>query len=658
MSNLFEKIGSVIATIGIAIGGFFGYIPEQQISYVPDTVYVEQSQDESLGADAVLPIAGTTYYLAGTGISSSATSLSLTSFTITQNGKKIQDSDMSATFYFTLEPGSRTRQEIISCTTVVQNADGTATISGCTRGMAPVTPYTASTSLQFAHAGGSIAVISNPPQLYNQLAFKDNDLTITGNWQAPVPTNSSGIATKGYVDSVVTGGAITLDNVSVGAIAGETFATGTIVYFDSVQQEWMKASATNTASSTGTILGIAQGGGSNGNAVNGGVLIKGYDETQRGGTAGQTIYLSNTAGATSTSAGVYSIPLGMYKDSTTLYFDPTSLNSFVADSIQTKSQPFGGTGVDGALNVTSGTTTLNLATQTEWNYTSVTIASGAALTFTGGTSGTIVPVIKVQGNFSNAGFISTKGLGPAGGSGGAGNSADYSAGTAGGNGSTSTYPFVDNTYPYPGGAGGGGQGQLAGPTGGSGGSAGSLGAKNATYFFPYVMNGSSGGGGGGGGGSTISGTAGGGGAGGAGSLGLYIEVAGNVSNTGVIELSGVNGTAGTNGIGNGSNSWCDGSGGGGGGGGAGSLILKYNGTYSNTGSMLANAGSAGSGGSPSNTGGGGGSPVYGAGGGGGGGGATAYNAGGVGTGGSMSSGAQGGAGGAGGAGLIFVSKNI
>jgi hypothetical protein len=42
---------------------------------------------------------------------------------------------------------------------------------------------------------------------------------------------------------------------------------------------------------------------------------------------------------------------------------------------------FGGTGADGALNVTSGTTTLNLGQV--YNYTTINVSAGATLTFTG-----------------------------------------------------------------------------------------------------------------------------------------------------------------------------------------------------------------------------------------------------------------------------------
>lgn len=208
ISAFFAKINAGIAAIGMAVGGLLGLNPEPQIVYVP----VEQpaAEEESLGADTVLPIAGAVYYLAGTGISSSATSFSLTSFTIPQNGKKIVDSELSDTFYVTFEPGNRSRQEIASCTTVAQNADDTATISGCTRGLSPVTPYTASTSLQFAHGGGSTLVFSNPPQLYNDAAMKGNDETITGQWTFstfPI-TASTSIAseTVSGISELATGG--------------------------------------------------------------------------------------------------------------------------------------------------------------------------------------------------------------------------------------------------------------------------------------------------------------------------------------------------------------------------------------------------------------------------------------------------------------------
>src|SRR3990167_4339538 len=172
--------------------------------------YLKSGGDTSqllLGGDTTLPIAGVVYTLSGSGISGSATSIGLTSLTIPQTGYEILDADLSSTFYITLEPGSRTRQEIASCTTVTQSAgDTTATLSGCTRGLFPFAPYTASSTYQFAHGGGTAVIFSNPPQLYNQFAGKDNDETITGTWLFPEPTNASSTATKNYADNLAIAG--------------------------------------------------------------------------------------------------------------------------------------------------------------------------------------------------------------------------------------------------------------------------------------------------------------------------------------------------------------------------------------------------------------------------------------------------------------------
>lgn len=315
----------------------------------------------------------------------------------------------------------------------------------------------------------------------------------------------------------------------------------------------------------------------------------------------------------------------------------------------------GGNGEDGVLNVTSGTTTLDLSVQTVYNYESVTIAVGATLTFSNGTAGDKVPHIKVKGNFTNNGTITTKGLGPAGGPGGAACTPVNCTATPGTIGTAQQWQFVDTSLADEGQFGTGGTSQDASPSGGAGGIGGAAALANSTYFYPYAINGC-GGGGGGGGASANVGTPGAGGAGGAGSLGLALEVLGNFSNTGTIELDGVNGTQGGNAAGNGSNSWASGGGGGGGGGGAGSLIVYFGGTYSNSGTITANGGTKGNGGPKTNTGGGGGSPRYGAGGGGGSGGANAFNDTLAGSNGALSSSPTGGNGSDGANGIIFFKK--
>jgi microcystin-dependent protein len=157
----------------------------------------------------VLPIAGNTYNLYGAGISNSATSINLQSFTIRQTGQKIQDSDMSDTFYVTLDPGNTSRQEIASCTTVTQNVNNTATLSGCVRGLSPITPHTASSTLRFPHSGAAQVVFSDAPQLFNQYAAKENNETISGTWTFstfPItPSNGTSSETVAGVVELATG---------------------------------------------------------------------------------------------------------------------------------------------------------------------------------------------------------------------------------------------------------------------------------------------------------------------------------------------------------------------------------------------------------------------------------------------------------------------
>ena len=207
-----------------------------------------------LGADTVLPLGGTVYTLSGSGVSASATSITLTSLTIPQTGYEILDADVSSTFYITLEPGNRTRQEVASCTTVTQSgSDNTATLSGCTRGLTPFTPYTASSTYRFAHGGGTAVVFSNPPQLYNQFAGKDNDETITGIWSFPEPTTASSTATKNYADGLAIAGApngsLTAKGIYEEATKAQT-AAGTAT--DTTGADLIVPNSYHNASSTAT----------------------------------------------------------------------------------------------------------------------------------------------------------------------------------------------------------------------------------------------------------------------------------------------------------------------------------------------------------------------------------------------------------------------
>jgi hypothetical protein len=259
---------------------------------------------------------------------------------------------------------------------------------------------------------------------------------------------------------------------------------------------------------------------------------------------------------------------------------------------------FGGTGSDGALSISSGTTTIDLANAqvVTKNYTSISITGTGKLAFSNPhTNGTIV-IIKSQGNViftsSQTPMIDLSGIGG-------------SIGTAG---------YYDITSPGAGGSGGGWNGGANGGGSGGGGGGGALtagsngiaegttaggtggtttGIKTAsTLYFKTIKL--STGAGGGNGGTFGQGT---GGAGGRGGGSLYVECGGALNFTTIsgISVAGVNGSNGVRGA----DSNC---GGGGGGGGGGSAIILYNTLIANTGTIIVSGGTKGSGAPP---------PVYG-----------------------------------------------
>lgn len=194
--------------------------------YLRDSYFSQP--EEVLGGSGTLPVAGVTYSLAGSGVTASATSITLSSLTIPQTGYPLQDSDFSTTFYITFEPGNTKRQEISSCTTVTQNGNGTATLSGCSRGLLPFTPFTASSTYAFSHAGGTSVIFSDPPQLFNEFASKSNTETINQIWTFTVhpesssslglPTSTYQYVTKQYADNLSNQGAATSTESNAGVV--------------------------------------------------------------------------------------------------------------------------------------------------------------------------------------------------------------------------------------------------------------------------------------------------------------------------------------------------------------------------------------------------------------------------------------------------------
>lgn len=266
-------------------------------------------------------------------------------------------------------------------------------------------------------------------------------------------------------------------------------------------------------------------------------------------TSGTVVYTVGTASASAVPPEIptNNVPIAIIYVAAA---STTVTNSVIYDLRINGPDYIGGSGADGALNVTSGTTNISGVK----NYTSVSVSAGATLNITGNT------VIRSQGDVSISGSITSSGNTSDGSFGERGSAgvADTSVGV-GGPGHGSGFRYHPCLVVIGGGKGGDG----ASHRGGGGGGGYQRGSDGA------------------------SGSAGGGisnGSGGNGKFGLSMEVRGNLTfaSGSVLNLNGVDGGAGT------------GTGGGGGGGAAGSFIALVYGDFTNAGSMTCNKGSGGS----------------------------------------------------------------
>lgn len=166
------------------------------------------------------PFGAGTYFL-GSSISSTDTTILLSSFLEPVTGTPYTMTLLGTDIvYGTIGP--RTSQsEFISFTGITQNDDGSATLTGVTRGLAKKTPFTSDNDYKLPHAGQSIFIISDAPQLFNEYSVIENDEVITGKKQFPAggsanapvsgasyspPTDNLEYASKKYVDDIAIAG--------------------------------------------------------------------------------------------------------------------------------------------------------------------------------------------------------------------------------------------------------------------------------------------------------------------------------------------------------------------------------------------------------------------------------------------------------------------
>jgi hypothetical protein len=537
---------------------------------------------------------GQTYYLAGSGITSiSVTSISLTSFTIPQTGYELTTADVAGVggkFYITLEPGKTSKQEFISCTTVTQGSGTSAVLSGCSRGLLPFSPYTASSTYSFTHVGGAPLIISNSPAFYDLFALKGNNETITGNWDytanvtldvdCTIGSANDEVCAKGYIDAQIASGVSDANPTTAGKVQ---IATG-LQMASSTQYGSTGAynviSADNATSTYGATSGLKAVITQNDGKIDSNFIRQSDNFAWSG---------NNTHSGTN-----------LFTASST----HTATTTFSGDVIG--SNDYFGKATDSA-STTSGTVTL----ARNMYFTDFTVANGTTVNTNG-------YIIFVSGTLTNAGTIRNNGNNASGQTAGATTTTGFlDAGTGGKNGNASGAGTAGLTKTYSlgsagsaGGSGGSGNGSCAGP--GAGGAAGGITAetarlqnffganltsgseiKNSNRILAYGLSSnfvlsSSAGSGSGGTGANDTGTAGLGG--GSGSTGGVVEIlAKTIINTGTISAIGGNGGNGTN------NSGSAAGGGGGAGGSGGVIVLMYK-NLTDTGTISVTGGTGGTGG--------------------------------------------------------------
>ena len=255
-------LGGIIA-IGAAVGGYLFNIDQQQIDYLQ--IQLEQ-QEAEFGAINFVRADPTTL---SSSISASASSIVLADFT-TPDGTELAMTNFGEVGYITIEPGT-SNIEFASFTGITQDGSSTkATLTGVTRGLKFVSPYTTDATLKIAHAGGSRVIVSNPPQLYNQSAFKLNDETIAGTWtftntdyprisaSSTLPTDDREFTTKFYVDSITAAGASplteTVAGIGIGASITELMAGTATSTYNAVIYSLLALSEDFSATSTAANL--------------------------------------------------------------------------------------------------------------------------------------------------------------------------------------------------------------------------------------------------------------------------------------------------------------------------------------------------------------------------------------------------------------------
>lgn len=615
----------------------FSSASKTQVNWASGTITMSNGRSFSISSGNTSTMAAKTYIYLDPGVSSTVLQITTTATTAMGANKKLiavaQNGSAEATFQVNTGIGGL---KLTAAMTSISNNDwtysGAFTVASATQINWASGTLTTSNGGSYSITGSNTSTMAAKTYVYFDLGTSSTAFQLTttastaiGDGKILIAICKNGTNEANFMllndnsynidaANIVTG-SITANEIAASTITGAKIAATTIT-------------ATNIAATTITSNEIAANTITGGNILT--MNISGKSATFDTGTIGGFTMSANTLSATnftvtsgaantanvtvgtgSTAGGINSAnasgDIAFWAGSTfasraTAPFRVTAGGAVVATSatisgyVVSSKGVFGGDGSDGALSISSGTTTINLgnADCVIKNYTSISITGTGALAFSNpNVHGTIV-ILKSQGGVtitsSTNPAIDMRGVGATGGAATVG-TGDGSPGNTGYTNFVQIIPAGTAGLQHNGGAANTALGYLLVTPGktiflGSGSGGGGAGSNNGSGANAF------GGGGGasvinagtassGGSATTNPGTA---GAGGAGGGALYIECAGAYNASSTIRASGVAGTAGGS---------VDGNGGGGGGGGM--IVILYNTLTSNTGTYTVSGGAGGAG---------------------------------------------------------------
>jgi hypothetical protein len=450
-------------------------------------------------------------------------------------GNELTTTDFGSLGWITINPGGA-KEEIIKFTTVTQNDDGSATLSGITRAQIGKSPY-GSGGTAYDHSAGAIIIVGNNPQIYD--AILDYIAEVAAQGAADADETTAGlveIATDAEAEAGTDVG---------GTGAPLVVPPSKILELIADQTDISYAADTGTANAYDITPDPLPGAYAVGQIF----IFKATNAN----TGASTLEVGSLGGVPLKKNGTEALIAGDILAGQILQVVYDGTNFQVISRLNVTNNKFGGTGADGALTVSSGTTTIDLgsAAVVVKNYTSISITGTGKVGFSNPHANGTIIILKSQGavtlTSSDSAMIDGRSMGASSNTDGSLFFAKIPKGTAGtGNAS-------------------------AGAGGGPGGVGNGIMVTSASSKIIPVFTGAGGG------------ASGGGGAGGRGGGGIYIECGGAFNfTTGGVNVSGAQGTDDT-----GNNL------GGAGGGAGGSFVVFYKTLTANTGTITIAGGTGG-----------------------------------------------------------------